>query len=67
VLFNDGQIVDAECGKLNDYEAFRQIIEITGGVFEFQKSAQSFPVKIEAPSNTNLILDSLRQVDEAKS
>jgi len=67
VLFNDGQIVDAKCGKLKDHEAFRQIVEITGGVFDFQKSAQSFPVTIEAPSNTNLILDSLRQVDEEKA
>ncbi len=64
VLFNGGQIVDAECGKLNGHKAFRQIVEITGGSFDFQKSAQSFPVTIEAASNTNLILDSLRQVDE---
>src|SRR6266581_2164547 len=61
VLFNGGQIVDAECGKLNGHKAFRQIVEITGGSFDFQKSAQSFPVTIEAASNTNLILDSLRQ------
>lgn len=66
VLFNDGQIVDAGFGNLSDVEAFRQIVEITGGIFDFQKSAQSFPVTIEAASNTNLILDSLRQVDEEK-
>lgn len=64
VLFNDGQIVGAESGKLAAQEAFRQIVEITGGTFDFQRSPQSFPVTIEAPSNTNLILDSLRQVDE---
>jgi hypothetical protein len=64
VLFNDGQIVGAESGKLVAHEAFRQIVEITGGAFNFQKSAQSFPITIEAASNTNLILDSLRQVDE---
>ncbi|HVS20902.1 MAG TPA: DUF4388 domain-containing protein [Pyrinomonadaceae bacterium] len=67
VLFNDGQIVGAECGKLTAHAAFRQIVEITGGDFDFQKSLQSFPVTIEAASNTNLILDSLRQVDEAKA
>ncbi len=67
VLFNYGQIVDAECGKLSEHEAFRQIVEITGGVFDFQKTPQSFPVKIEAVSNTNLILDSLRQVDEERA
>ena len=64
VLFNDGQIVGAESGKLVAHEAFRQIVEVTGGAFEFHKSAQTFPVTIETPSNTNLILDSLRQVDE---
>jgi len=64
VFFNDGQIVGAESGKLAASEAFRQIVEITGGAFDFQKSAQSFPITIEATSNTKLILDSLRQVDE---
>lgn len=64
VLFNDGQIVGAESAKLTAHEAFRQIVEITGGAFDFQKSTQAFPITIEAASNTNLILDSLRQVDE---
>ncbi|HEX6189596.1 MAG TPA: DUF4388 domain-containing protein, partial [Pyrinomonadaceae bacterium] len=64
VLFNDGQIVGAECGRLLAHEAFRQIVEITGGTFDFEKSVQPHPVTIEAASNTNLILDSLRQMDE---
>jgi tetratricopeptide (TPR) repeat protein len=64
VFFNDGQIVGAECGKLVAYEAFRQIVEITGGSFDFEQSLKPSPVTIEAASNTNLILDSLRQVDE---
>ena len=64
VLFNDGQIVGAECGKLAAHEGFRQIVEITGGTFDFEKSVQPHPVTIEAASNTNLILDSLRQMDE---
>jgi len=64
VLFNEGQIVGAESGKLTANEAFRQVVEITGGTFDFQKSQQTHPVTIEAASNTNLILDSLRQVDE---
>jgi hypothetical protein len=67
VLFNDGLIVGAESGQLAGEDAFRQIVEVTGGVFEFQKAAQSFPVTIEATSNTKLILDSLREVDEAKA
>jgi hypothetical protein len=64
VLFNDGQIVGAESGKLTAKDAFRQIVEVTGGTFEFQKAAQPFPLTIESASNTNLILDCLRQVDE---
>ncbi len=64
VFFNDGQIVGAESGKQTAHEAFRQIIEITTGSFDFQRSNEGFPVTIEAASNTNLILDSLRAVDE---
>ncbi len=64
VFFNEGQIVGADCGKFVAHEAFRQIVEITGGTFDFEKSIKPFPVTIEAASNTNLILDSLRQVDE---
>jgi hypothetical protein len=64
VFFNDGQIVGAEFGDQKEYAAFRAIVEITSGMFDFQKSGQTFPVSIAAASNTNLILDSLRQVDE---
>jgi hypothetical protein len=67
VLFNDGQIVGAENGKQTAFEAFRQIVEITTGSFDFQKSAQSFPITIESASNTSLILDSLKQMDEARA
>jgi len=66
VFFNDGRIVDAESGGEKSELGFRRIVEITSGGFEFQKSAQGFPIRIQAASNTNLILDSLRQVDEAK-
>ena len=66
VLFNEGRIVDAEAAGATAELGFRQIVEITSGSFEFQKSAQEFPVRIQAASNTNLILDALRQLDEAK-
>ncbi len=66
VLFNDGQIVDAEAAGATAELGFRQIVEITTGGFEFQKSEAGFPVKIQAASNTNLILDALRQLDEEK-
>ncbi len=66
VHFNEGRIVDAESGGATAEVGFRRIVEITSGSFEFQKSAEGFPIRIEAASNTNLILDTLRQLDEAK-
>ncbi len=64
LLFNDGRIVDAECGGANGETGFRRIVEITSGTFDFQKSPRSFPINIKAASNTNLILDALRHLDE---
>jgi hypothetical protein len=66
VYFNEGRIVDAEAAGANGEMGFRQVVEITTGGFEFQKSAQGFVARIQAASNTNLILDALRQLDEEK-
>ena len=66
VLFNGGTIVDAEVGAASGGQGFRQIVEITNGSFEFHRSQTEFPTRIEAASNTNLILDTLRQLDEEK-
>ena len=66
VLFNEGRIVDAEGGGLTGQPAFRQTVEITTGTFEFERSSGEFPVRIQTLSNTNLILDTLRQFDEGK-
>jgi uncharacterized protein DUF4388 len=66
IYFNEGKIVDAEAAGATGEPGFRQIVEITTGSFEFQKSAEEFSVAITAPSNTNLILDTLRQLDEEK-
>ncbi len=66
VLFNDGRIVDAHCSGDIGEVGFRRVVEITSGTFEFQKSPQGFPIKIQALSNTNLILDTLRLLDESK-
>jgi len=66
VLFNSGRIVDAESGKEVADLGFQKVVEITTGTFEFLKSAQEFQIKIQASSNTNLILDTLRQIDESK-
>lgn len=65
LFFNDGRIVDAEAGEAKGNLAFRHIVEITNGSFEFKKSPQSFPVTIQAATNTNLILDTLAHLDEA--
>lgn len=65
VFFNEGRIVDAESAGSKGEAGFRRIVEITNGSFEFQKSAETFPVTIQALSNTNLILDTLRQLDES--
>jgi tetratricopeptide (TPR) repeat protein len=65
ILFNEGRIVGAEeAGKAEGAEAFRRIVELTGGEFDFERSSLPFPVTINAASNTNLILDSLREIDE---
>lgn len=65
VLFNEGRIVGAECeGAAAGGEAFRKIVEVTSGTFDFEIAVREFPATIQAVSNTNLILDSLRQFDE---
>jgi len=67
VLFNEGRIVGAECRDARGELAFRLLVEITSGSFDFSKSAEGFPVTIQALSNTNLLLDTLRQLDEEKN
>jgi hypothetical protein len=66
LFFNEGQIVEANCGGVKAEKAFGQILDITSGSFEFQKSPQGFAVGIQSSSNTNLILDTLRRMDEEK-
>jgi hypothetical protein len=67
VFFNEGRIVGAESGGMTGEDAFRKIVELTSGTFDFERSAKEFPVTINVASNTNLILDSLRQLDEEKA
>ena len=66
VMFNDGRIVDADCGGNTGDLGFHGVVEITTGTFDFQKTPSSFPIKIQALSNTNLLLDTLRLLDEKK-
>lgn len=66
ILFNEGRIVGAESLAAPALDAFRLLVEITDGTFEFEKSAHDFPIQIAALSNTNLVLDTLRQLDEER-
>jgi tetratricopeptide (TPR) repeat protein len=67
VFFNEGRITGAETGDGGTgEEAFRKVVDITDGAFEFERSAQKFPDNIKSSSNTNLILDALRTLDEEK-
>jgi hypothetical protein len=67
VSFNDGKIVDAECNGHNGQVAFRDIIEINSGTFEFNISENEFPVVIVIASNTNFLLDVLTELDNERA
>lgn len=67
VAFNEGKIVDAECNGHNGVMAFREIIEINSGTFEFATSAKEFPVVISVSSNTNFLLDVLTELDHERA
>jgi tetratricopeptide (TPR) repeat protein len=65
VFFNSGLIVSAETDSgATAREAFSQIIEATNCPFDFELSDQDFPISIDVPNNTSLMLDSLREIDE---
>ena len=67
VAFNEGKIVDAECNGRNGHTAFREIIEISSGTFEFSTSDHEFPVVITVSSNTNFLLDVLTELDNERA
>lgn len=67
VSFNDGKIVDAECNGRNGHKAFREIIEIDSGTFEFSTSVHEFPVVINVVSNTNFLLEILTELDNERA
>lgn len=66
VYFNDGQVVDAMFGQKVGLEGFGELIEATTGQFEFEKTQSKYQTRIEAGSNTSLILDILRDKDETR-
>lgn len=67
VCFNEGKICDAEADGRHGDAAFRIIIEINSGVFEFSTSGEEFPVKMLISSNTNYLLDILTQLDTERA
>jgi len=67
VAFNEGKIVDSECNGTNGVTAFRDIIEINSGTFEFNVSDHEFPVVISVSSNTNFLLDVLTELDNERA
>lgn len=67
VAFNEGKIVDAECNGNNGHIAFREIIEINHGTFEFSVAENEFPVVIAVSSNTNFLLDVLTELDQERA
>lgn len=67
VSFNEGKIVDAEANGHNGSKAFREIIEINGGTFEFSTSETEFTVVISITSNTNFLLDVLTELDNERA
>jgi tetratricopeptide (TPR) repeat protein len=66
IFFNYGQIADAQAGDDRSNAAFRRFVDVCDGVFEMEKSPVEFKQNIEAPNNTNLILDVLREIDEER-
>ncbi len=67
VSFNEGKIVDAEANGHNGVKAFREIIEINSGTFEFSTSDTEFAVVISVSSNTNFLLDVLTELDNERA
>lgn len=67
VSFNEGKIVDAECNGKNGVTAFREIIELNSGTFEFSTADHEFTVVIAVSSNTNFLLDVLTELDNERA
>lgn len=67
ISFNSGKIVDAEADGFRGEFAFRIIVELNSGSFEFSLSPEEFPVVIQVSSNTNFLLDILTQLDTEKA
>ena len=64
ILFNSGRIVNAIYREKAGEQAMYALVAVKGGTFEYEPSATVFDVVIHN-SNTNLLLEGLRLLDEA--
>lgn len=67
LYFNDGLIADASTDTLRGVPALKKFADLTCGYFEVEKSAVEYKQNIQTTSNTSLILDILRELDEERS
>jgi tetratricopeptide (TPR) repeat protein len=64
IFFNAGRIVNAVYQEKAGEQAMNALVAVKGGTFEYKPSATAFDVVIHN-SNTNLLLEGLRLLDEA--
>ncbi len=64
IFFNSGRMVNAEYLDKKAEAAICALVGIKGGTFEYKPAADPFPIVIRE-SNTNLLLEGLRLLDEA--
>ncbi len=64
IFFNGGRIVNAVYQEKAGEQAMYALVAVKGGTFEYKPSATDFDVVIHN-SNTNLLLEGLRLLDEA--
>jgi len=64
IFFNVGRIVNAIYQEKAGEQAMYALVAVKGGTFEYQPAATAFDVVIHN-SNTNLLLEGLRLLDEA--
>ena len=64
IFFNVGRVVNAIFQEKAGEHAVYALVAVKGGTFEYQPSATAFDVVIHN-SNTNLLLEGLRLLDEA--
>ena len=64
IYFNSGRIVNASYQKKVGEQAVYALVGVKGGTFEYEPSDKAFELVINN-SNTNLLLEGLRLLDEA--